>query len=85
MRTITAAWERREFSRVEWADSDIEFLLADGADPHAWRGVAGCVIRIVAKRLNRTSAPLGGGNVHQIPLAAEHPGLETLGGIARGE
>jgi len=41
VRSIAAAWERGDFGSVEWADPEIEFVLADGADPGTWRGVAG--------------------------------------------
>ena len=34
-----AAWERGDFSSVEWADPEIEFVLADGPTPGTWMGV----------------------------------------------
>jgi hypothetical protein len=48
VRSICAAWERGNYSSVEWAHPEIEFVLADlpasgsstgmGAMEEAWRG-----------------------------------------------
>jgi ketosteroid isomerase-like protein len=41
VRSILAAWERGDFSSAEWADADIEFVLADGPDYETARGLRG--------------------------------------------
>ena len=43
VRSLYAAWERGDWSSIEWADSEIEFAVADGPSPGTWRGVAGMV------------------------------------------
>jgi ketosteroid isomerase-like protein len=39
-RRIFADWERGDFSSVEWADPEIEFVMADGLEAGSWTGVS---------------------------------------------
>jgi ketosteroid isomerase-like protein len=41
VKSIATAWERGDYSCVEWADSEIEFVIADGPEPGRWTGRAG--------------------------------------------
>ena len=39
VRSIVAGWERGDYSNVEWAHPEIEFVLAGGIDPSTSRGL----------------------------------------------
>jgi ketosteroid isomerase-like protein len=38
VRSIFAGWERGDFSSVEWADPEIEYVHVDGPAPGDWKG-----------------------------------------------
>ena len=39
LRGIYARWELGDYGSADWADPDIEFVLADGPNPGGWRGL----------------------------------------------
>jgi ketosteroid isomerase-like protein len=41
VRSLYAAWQRGDFSSVEWAHPEIEYVVADGIAPSDWRGLSG--------------------------------------------
>jgi ketosteroid isomerase-like protein len=41
VRSIFAAWERGDYSSVEWAHPEIEFVMADGPTPERSKGLSG--------------------------------------------
>jgi ketosteroid isomerase-like protein len=40
VRSIYTAWARGDFSSIEWADPEIEYVVVDGPEPGTWKGRA---------------------------------------------
>jgi ketosteroid isomerase-like protein len=45
VRSICADWERGDFSSVEWAHPEIEYVIVGGVQPGTWIGVTSMVER----------------------------------------
>jgi ketosteroid isomerase-like protein len=41
VRSLFGAWERGDYSSTEWADTEIEYVIADGPAPATRTGLAG--------------------------------------------
>jgi ketosteroid isomerase-like protein len=47
VRSIAAAWERGSYGSVEWADPEIEFVIADGPEPGRSTGLTGLAPKLL--------------------------------------
>jgi ketosteroid isomerase-like protein len=41
VRSIYAAWERRDYTWTDWAHPEIDFIVIGGPSPGQWKGLAG--------------------------------------------
>ena len=46
VRSIAAAWERGRYGTVDWADPEIEFVIADGPEPGRSTGRTGLASKL---------------------------------------
>jgi ketosteroid isomerase-like protein len=46
VRSIYAAWERGDYRSAEWADPEIEYVIADGPAPGRWVGLTAMSERV---------------------------------------